>query len=114
MIRLLCCITFWLLTNGSLAQDDRIPAEARVVTSESLATDYSEHLGAADRLAPRSVECTRSFRTLDRPGTGEANARLAGLHYDIVHLPSYFHPIAPPSTVPSIRETANTAVRAPS
>jgi hypothetical protein len=42
MIRLLCCITFWLLTNGSLAQDDRIPAEARVVTSESLATDYSE------------------------------------------------------------------------
>lgn len=64
MIRLLCCITFWLLTNGSLAQDDRIPAEARVVTSESLATDYSEHLSDADRLATRSVECTGLFLPL--------------------------------------------------
>jgi C-terminal processing protease CtpA/Prc len=68
MIRLLCCITFWLLTNGSLAQDDRIPAEARVVTSESLATDYSEHLGAADRLAGLSLlwsEARYNFANFD-------------------------------------------------
>ena len=68
MNRLLCCILFLSLTTASWSQEDPIPAEARIITSESLATDYSEQLSAADRLAGLSLlwsEARYNFANFD-------------------------------------------------
>ena len=51
VFRLLCGIALCSLTTASWGQGGPTPAEARVVTSDSLATDYSEQLSVADRLA---------------------------------------------------------------
>jgi C-terminal processing protease CtpA/Prc len=68
MIRLICGIALWSLTAASLAQEEPATAEARIVTSESLATDYSEQLSAADRLAGLSLlwsEARYNFANFD-------------------------------------------------
>lgn len=68
MIRLLLCIIFCGLTASSWGQDDPVPAEARILTSESLATAYSEQLSATDRLAGLSLlwsEARYNFANFD-------------------------------------------------
>lgn len=68
MNRLLCCIIFLSLSATSLGQDDPLPAEARVLNSRSLATDYTEQLSEADRLAGLSLlwsEARYNFANFD-------------------------------------------------
>jgi len=68
VIRLLCCIAFWSLATASWGQENPIPAEGRILTSESLATDYSEQLNASDRLAGLSLlwsEARYNFANFD-------------------------------------------------
>ena len=68
MIRLLLCIFLCGLTASSWCQEESAPAEARIGTSETLATDYSEQLSVADRLAGLSLlwsEARYNFANFD-------------------------------------------------
>lgn len=68
MSRLLLSVLGVILTAASWGQEHPGPAEARVVTSESLATDYSEQLNVADRLAGLSLlwsEARYNFANFD-------------------------------------------------
>lgn len=68
MNRMLCCILLLSLSTSTWGEELTLPAEARVVTSESLATDYSEQLSKADRLAGLSLlwsEARYNFANFD-------------------------------------------------
>lgn len=68
MIRRLILVFCLSLTTASWGQEEPVPAEARVVTSESLATEYSEQLSATDRLAGLSLlwsEARYNFANFD-------------------------------------------------
>ena len=68
MVRVLFCCFLFSLAAPSAAQEKPLPAAARVVTSESLATDYAEQLGEADRLAGLSLlwsEARYNFANFD-------------------------------------------------
>lgn len=55
MNRLLCIALFLSLTTMTWGQQQPLTAEGRIVNSESLASDYSEELGPADKLAGLSL-----------------------------------------------------------
>ena len=55
MKQTLCCILFSSLAAVTWAEEQPLPAEARILTSESLATEYSEQISEADRLAGLSL-----------------------------------------------------------
>jgi C-terminal processing protease CtpA/Prc len=66
--RLLLSILCLFLNTASWGEERPLPAEAQVVTSESLATDYSEQLSPADRLAGLSLlwsEARYNFANFD-------------------------------------------------
>jgi len=68
MTRLLLSILCLFLNTASWGEERPLPAEAQVVTSESLATDYSEQLSPADRLAGLSLlwsEARYNFANFD-------------------------------------------------
>jgi C-terminal processing protease CtpA/Prc len=68
VIRLVCFITFLSLTAACWGQEDPAPAEARVLSSKSLATGYSEQLSVPDRLAGLSLlwsEARYNFANFD-------------------------------------------------
>ena len=68
MTRLFFCFLLLSLPAVSWGQESPIPAEARIVTSESLATDYAETLSAADRVAGLSLlwsEARYNFANFD-------------------------------------------------
>jgi C-terminal processing protease CtpA/Prc len=68
MIKLIYLVAFLSLATVSWGQEAPVSPEARIVTSESLATGYSEQLGVADRLAGLSLlwsEARYNFANFD-------------------------------------------------
>lgn len=66
--RMTCCIAILCLLTTSWAQEESIPAEARILDSKSLATAYSDQLSEADRLAGLSLlwsEARYNFANFD-------------------------------------------------
>ncbi len=68
MNRLLLSVLCLFLSTASWGQESPLPAEARVVTSTALATDYSDQLSTTDRLAGLSLlwsEARYNFANFD-------------------------------------------------